>query len=203
MTPWTVTARLLSPWYSPGQNTGVGCPALLQAFLMTQRCEPASPVSHLLHLLYPCLKCYSLTDTSFTLGGRTAGFVYILPTVLLLLISTALLMDSWLLGSSSCRELWFFLGTDLSFKCWWVGASQTVQGRQEPLGCQHLSVVVGICNPCHLTVNAVMTALLRKQTWKDSHVLFDKLMMERNRKRSDNFLKDKNFPGIERSDYNK
>ena len=86
VTPWTVTARLLSPWDSPGKNTGVGCHALLQGFLLTQRCEPGSPVSHLLHLLYPCLKCYSLIDTSFTLGGRTAGFVYILPAVLLLLI---------------------------------------------------------------------------------------------------------------------
>ena len=119
------------------------------------------------------------------------------------LISTAVLMDNWLLRSSSCRKLWFFLGTDLSCKCWWVGASQTAQGRQEPLDCQNLSVVAEICNPCHLTVNAVMTALLGKQTWKESHVLFDKLMMGRNRKGSDNFFKHKNFPWIERSDYNK
>jgi len=31
-TPWTVAARLLYPWDSPGKNTGVGCPSLLQIF---------------------------------------------------------------------------------------------------------------------------------------------------------------------------
>ena len=30
VTPWTVVTRLLCPWNSPGQNTGVGCHALLQ-----------------------------------------------------------------------------------------------------------------------------------------------------------------------------
>ena len=34
-TPWTVPARLLCPWDSPGKNTGVACHALLQ--------EPESP----------------------------------------------------------------------------------------------------------------------------------------------------------------
>ena len=29
-TPWTVAARLLCPWYSPGKNTGEGCHFLLQ-----------------------------------------------------------------------------------------------------------------------------------------------------------------------------
>ena len=31
VSPWTV-AKLLCAWDSPGKNTGVGCPALLQNF---------------------------------------------------------------------------------------------------------------------------------------------------------------------------
>ena len=34
-TPWT--ARLLCPWNSPDQNTGVGCCSLLQGIFLTQR----------------------------------------------------------------------------------------------------------------------------------------------------------------------
>ena len=34
-TPWTVAARLLCPWDSPGKNTGVGCHALLQGIFPT------------------------------------------------------------------------------------------------------------------------------------------------------------------------
>ena len=35
-TVWTVSARLLCPWDSPGKNTGVGCHALLQGIFLTQ-----------------------------------------------------------------------------------------------------------------------------------------------------------------------
>ena len=35
------------PWDSPGKNTGVGCPALLQGIFLTQ-----GPNPHLLHLLH-------------------------------------------------------------------------------------------------------------------------------------------------------
>ena len=35
-TPWTEAHRLLSPWDSPGKNTGVGCHALLQGTFWTQ-----------------------------------------------------------------------------------------------------------------------------------------------------------------------
>ena len=35
-TLWTVTARLLCPWDSPGKNTGVGCHTLLQGIFPTQ-----------------------------------------------------------------------------------------------------------------------------------------------------------------------
>lgn len=33
MTPWTVAARMLCPWYFPGERTGVGCHFLLQVVL--------------------------------------------------------------------------------------------------------------------------------------------------------------------------
>ena len=38
--PWTVTARLLCPWDSPGKNTGVGCHFLLQRIFPTQESIP-------------------------------------------------------------------------------------------------------------------------------------------------------------------
>ena len=40
--------RLLCPWDSPGKNTGVGCHALLQGILLTQRSN--WPLLYLLHL---------------------------------------------------------------------------------------------------------------------------------------------------------
>ena len=47
VTPWTVVARLLCPWDSPGKNTGVGSHFLLQRIFPTQ----GSNLS-LLHLLH-------------------------------------------------------------------------------------------------------------------------------------------------------
>ena len=47
VTPWTVAARLLFPWNSPGKDTGVGRHTLLQEILPTQGSNP-----HLLHLLH-------------------------------------------------------------------------------------------------------------------------------------------------------
>ena len=46
-TPWTVPARLLRPWDSPGKNTGVGCHFLLQGIFLTQGSN--SHLSSLLH----------------------------------------------------------------------------------------------------------------------------------------------------------
>ena len=46
-TPWTIAARLLCPWDSPGKDTGVGCRALLQGIFPTQGLNP-----HLLHPLH-------------------------------------------------------------------------------------------------------------------------------------------------------
>ena len=40
-------ARLLSPWDSPGKNTGVGCHAFLQGIFLTQQ-----PNLHLLNFLH-------------------------------------------------------------------------------------------------------------------------------------------------------
>ena len=39
-TPWTVAARFLCPWDSPGKNTGVGCCALLQGIFPSQGLNP-------------------------------------------------------------------------------------------------------------------------------------------------------------------
>ena len=41
VTPWTVAARLLCPWDSPGKSTGVGCHALLQGIFPTQGLRPS------------------------------------------------------------------------------------------------------------------------------------------------------------------
>ena len=35
-TPWTIAARLLCPWHSPGKSTGVSCRALFQGIFPTQ-----------------------------------------------------------------------------------------------------------------------------------------------------------------------
>ena len=47
VTLWTVGARLLCPWDSPGKNTGMGCHATLQGIFPTQRSNP-----HLLCFLH-------------------------------------------------------------------------------------------------------------------------------------------------------
>ena len=39
-TQWTVAARLLCPWDSPGKNTGVGCHVPLQVIFLTQGLNP-------------------------------------------------------------------------------------------------------------------------------------------------------------------
>ena len=47
-------ARLLGPWASPGKNTGVDCPALLQGILLTQGSNPwLLQRLHLKQILYP------------------------------------------------------------------------------------------------------------------------------------------------------
>ena len=45
--PMLYSIRLLSPWDSPGKDTGAGCHFLLQGIFPTQGLNP-----HLLHLLY-------------------------------------------------------------------------------------------------------------------------------------------------------
>ena len=44
VTPWMVACRLLCPWASPGNNTGVGCHALLQGIFPTQGLNPGLPM---------------------------------------------------------------------------------------------------------------------------------------------------------------
>ena len=45
VTVWTVAARLLCPWDSPGKNTGVGCQSLLQGNLSDSGMELTSSAS--------------------------------------------------------------------------------------------------------------------------------------------------------------
>ena len=48
VSPWTVPARLLFPWKSPGKNTGVGGLSLLQSIFLTQEDrERQSQTEHL------------------------------------------------------------------------------------------------------------------------------------------------------------
>ena len=47
VTPWTIAARLLYPWDSPGKNTGVGFHDLLQGIFPTQGLNLG--ILHLLH----------------------------------------------------------------------------------------------------------------------------------------------------------
>ena len=47
VTPWTVAARFLCPWDSPGKNIGVGCQAFLQGIFPIQGQNPC--LFHLLH----------------------------------------------------------------------------------------------------------------------------------------------------------
>ena len=42
-TPWTVACQIPYLWNSPGQNTGVGCCALLQGIFPTQGLNPGLP----------------------------------------------------------------------------------------------------------------------------------------------------------------
>ena len=47
---WTIPARFLSPWSSPGKNTGVRCHFLLQGIFLTQGCNLG--LLHCKHILY-------------------------------------------------------------------------------------------------------------------------------------------------------
>ena len=52
-TLWTDSAKLLCPWNSPGKNTGVGYPALLQGIFPTQGSKPRLlPLLHRRRILY-------------------------------------------------------------------------------------------------------------------------------------------------------
>ena len=61
-TPWTVAARLLCPWDSPGRNTGAGCHALLQGIFPAQGSN-----LRLLPLLHcrPILSCWATWEAHY------------------------------------------------------------------------------------------------------------------------------------------
>ena len=55
-TLWPQPTRLYCPWDSPGKNTGVDCPALLQGIFPTQGSNPC--LLYLLHWQIPHHKCH-------------------------------------------------------------------------------------------------------------------------------------------------
>ena len=59
----------LSPWGSPGKNTGVGCQSLLQGIFMTQGWNPYLP--HLLHWQVNSLQLSHPGSPRWTLAGAT------------------------------------------------------------------------------------------------------------------------------------
>ena len=67
VSPWTVAPRLLCLWDCPGENTEVGCQALLQGIFLTQRLNTCLYVScvgrqvlyHECHLRSPMLSVLS------------------------------------------------------------------------------------------------------------------------------------------------
>ena len=56
----SISTRLLSPWDSPGKNTGVGCHAFLQGIFPTQKLNPH--LLGLLQILYPLSYLGSLRE---------------------------------------------------------------------------------------------------------------------------------------------
>ena len=62
--PWTVPARLLCPWDSPGKNTGVGCHFLLQGIFPTQESNPS--LLHCRQIIYQ-LSCAAAAAKSLHL----------------------------------------------------------------------------------------------------------------------------------------
>ena len=66
-----LSARLLSPWDSPGKNTGLGCHFLLQGILSNPGTEPISPVS-------PAMKADSLL-LSHQGSPSLRWYIYIFP----------------------------------------------------------------------------------------------------------------------------
>ena len=77
VTLWTVPARLLCPWDSPGKKIGVGCHALLQGIFLTQGSNPSllpllqwQVLYHWCHLGSPILAASALScGTQITVGG--------------------------------------------------------------------------------------------------------------------------------------
>ena len=63
-TPWTVATRILYPWDSPSNNTGVGCHALFQGIIPAQESNPG--VLHCRQTLYHLSHPGSLLRTKWT-----------------------------------------------------------------------------------------------------------------------------------------
>ena len=51
VTQWTIAPQVLSPWDSPGKNTGVGCHSLFQGIFLTQGSNPSPACRQILYHL--------------------------------------------------------------------------------------------------------------------------------------------------------
>ena len=56
--PMDCSPRLLCPWDSPGQNTGVGCQALLQWIFLTQGWNPLSHIAGMFLTIWATREAY-------------------------------------------------------------------------------------------------------------------------------------------------
>ena len=105
VTPWTVPARLLCPWDSPGKNTGVDCHFLLQGIFPTQGSKPGLPhwrwiLYHLSHQGSPS------TRQEIILWGEDCVFIHPLcPLLAQCLTYRRHLISEWVKVTQLCPTL--------------------------------------------------------------------------------------------------
>ena len=105
-------ARVLCPWDSPGNNTGVGCHFLLQGIFLTQGSSPS-----LLHLLH--WQMYSLPLVP---PGKPSSWEIILVSS----FHFSKHVLRWPLSSPGWKDKWglVFLALGNGMQGWWGGSFQ-------------------------------------------------------------------------------
>ena len=116
--------RLLSPWKSPGKNTGVGSRCLLQGIFPTQRSNPGLPRCRHIHVsvLHPFLWLNNMPRS------RGPHFVY-------------LLMDIWAL--STFGWLWLELLWTFVYRYLFESLFSALWGLH--LGVEWLDLIITLC----------------------------------------------------------
>ena len=118
-TPWTVAARLLCPWDSPGKNTGVGCHVLLQWMVPNQGSNPC--------LL--CLLNWQVGSLPLAPPGKSQTqccsyhiitFLTFKSICIYLFILIALGLCCFVQAFSSCSEQGLVLVVVMDFSLWWL-----------------------------------------------------------------------------------